>query len=148
MQQQTATAALEAGEDKLARLHKFPHAGEHTIIMLSALQSDSIEGVAWLEPFVQDFRLRFTTLLPGAFKPFPPALALSILNPRLTFSDAEVQQAVNQEAPLLKADGSALSAYDFKRLQVKQSFSQCLCRCHVADRYCHRLFQVLLGVPT
>lgn len=88
------------------------------MIMLSALQSESIEGVAWLDAFLQDFRVRFTTLLPGAYKVFPPALALSILDPTLNFSDAEVQQAASQQLSMRKADGATLSAYDLKRLQV------------------------------
>ena len=89
------------------------------MIMLSALQSDSVEGVAWLNAFLQDFRVRFTTLLAGAYKVFAPALALSILDPTLTFSDAEVQQAASQELSISKADGSPLSAYDLKRLQAR-----------------------------
>ena len=88
------------------------------MIMLSALHSESVEGVGWLEPFVQDFKVRFTTLLAGAYRSFPPALALSILDPKLTFSDAESQQAGTQELALHKADGSSLTPYDFKRLQV------------------------------
>ena len=89
--------------------------------MLSALHSESVEGVGWLNPFVQDFKVRFTTLLAGAYRPFPPALALSILDPKLTFSDAESQQAGAQELALHKADGSSLTPYDFKRLQVSPS---------------------------
>jgi len=38
------------------------------MIMLSALKSDKVEGTAWLQPFQQDFRTRFLTLLAGAYK--------------------------------------------------------------------------------
>ena len=89
------------------------------MIMLSALHSESIEGVGWLEPFVQDFKVRFTTLLAGAYRCFAPALALSILDPKLTFSDA--QEAAAQDLALHKADNSSLTPYDFKRLQVDPS---------------------------
>lgn len=89
--------------------------------MLSALHSETIEGVSWLEPFVQDFKVRFTTLLAGAYRSFSPALALSILDPKLTFSDAESQEAVTRDLSLHKADGSSLTPYDFKRLQVRLS---------------------------
>ena len=38
------------------------------MIMLSALRSDKVEGTDWLQPFLQDFRTRFLTLLAGAYK--------------------------------------------------------------------------------
>ena len=66
----------------------------------------------------QDFRVRFITLLAGAFRAFAPALALSVLDPKLTFSDADSQQAVTAGTSVLKADGSSFTAYDLKRLQV------------------------------
>lgn len=103
---------------ELAKMAHFG-AGEHTMIMLSALHSDSLDDLAWLDAFVQDFKLRFTTLLAGAYRAFPPALALSILDPKLNFTDAEAQEATTREAALHKPDGSALTAYDFKRLQVR-----------------------------
>ena len=82
--------------------------------MLDALDSDSVESSAWLGAFVNDFRLRFTTLLAGAYRAFPPALALSILDPRLTFVDTGGQEAVE----VRKSNGDSLTAYDFKRLQA------------------------------
>ena len=93
-------------------------AGEHSVVMLHPLQSALVEGTAWLDPFVQDFRARFMTLLAGAFRHFTPGLALSLIHPQLTFSEAETQKSVSKPASVRKADGSLLTAYDLKRLQV------------------------------
>jgi len=49
---------------------------------------------------------------------FAPALALSILDPKLSFSEEEVQAALRSDSKVLKADGNTLSTYDLKRLQV------------------------------
>ena len=88
------------------------------MVMLHPLQSPLVEGTAWLDPFVQDFRTRFLTLLAGAFRGFAPALALSVLDPQLTFSEAQAEGGVKEGVTITKADGSPLSAYDLKRLQV------------------------------
>lgn len=87
--------------------------------MLHPLQSQLVEGTAWLGPFVHDFRTRFLTLLAGAFRGFAPALALSILDPQLSFSEAQVETGVTAGQSITKADGSVVSAYDLKRLQVQ-----------------------------
>lgn len=92
--------------------------GEHTVVMLHPLQSQLVEGTAWLGPFVHDFRTRFLTLLAGAFRGFAPALALSILDPQLSFSEAQVETGVTAGQSITKADGSVVSAYDLKRLQA------------------------------
>lgn len=91
--------------------------------MLTPLQSQEVAGTDWLKPFLQDFKTRFIALLPGAFRSFPPALALSILDPKLTFSESETQQSVQSGTAVIKADGSPLSPYDLKRLQVIVQFS-------------------------
>lgn len=88
--------------------------------MLSTLQSATVEGTQWLDPFVQDFKLRFRTLLAGAFKSFPPGLAMSIVDPKITFTDGE---ASGPSGDPVKSDGSLFSAYDLKRLQVRISNS-------------------------
>ncbi|PRW57974.1 N-acetyltransferase 10 [Chlorella sorokiniana] len=92
--------------------------GEHTVIMLRPLRSVDVADTAWLAPFVTDFRGRFMQLLGGAFRGFAPALVLSILDPKLTWSEAEQQAAVQQGVVVRKADGSGLSPYDLKRLQA------------------------------
>lgn len=102
----------------LSSYHVFCVTGEHTVVMLHPLQSQLVEGTAWLKPFVQDFRTRFLTLLSGAFRGFAPALALTILDPQLTFTEAQVEKGVSEGGAIRKADGSPMSAYDLKRLQV------------------------------
>lgn len=76
--------------------------GEHTIVMLRALAGEAAAdvraGPEWLAPFVDDFRRRFLDLLGGAFRDMPPALALSILEPKLTFSEAQTKLAEDGEA--------------------------------------------------
>ena len=46
-------------------------AGEHTCIVIRPLASAEVEGTAWLQPFVADFRVRLMALLPSAFKCAP-----------------------------------------------------------------------------
>ena len=40
-------------------------------MVLRPLRSPEVEGTAWLQPFYSDFRLRFMSLLPGAFRSDP-----------------------------------------------------------------------------
>lgn len=47
-----------------------------------------------------------------------PALALSILNPKLVFSEGEGSAGVQQGVLVTRGDGRQLSPYDLKRLQV------------------------------
>ena len=97
---------------------RFNTAGEHSMIMLSSLQSESVEGTEWLMSFVQDFKLRFWTLLAGSFRHFGPGLAMSILDPKITFSDTEAGLASSQSQEIVKSDGAPFSAFDLRRLQV------------------------------
>ena len=66
-------------------------AGEHTVIMLRPLQTPEVTQRDWMEQFSADFRCRFMALLPGAFRDFPPPLVLSLLAPKLSWSEAEMQ---------------------------------------------------------
>eukprot|EP00898_Chlorokybus_atmophyticus_P002421 jgi/Chlat1/317/Chrsp1S03186 len=88
--------------------------GEHTCIMLRPLRTDDVEkpldGDSWLAPFAVDFKARMRELLGFGFKDFPPALALSILDPRLTYSEQETNKGPSQELV------SGFSPYDLKRL--------------------------------
>ena len=118
--------------------------GEHTIIVLRTLRTPEVENLSWLDPFVADFRTRFMSLLGGAFRSFHPALALSILDPKLRFSDDDssvsqksVQAAtsyaagrsvddtsngsVSTSALVCHGDGSPLTPHDMKRLQAYAS---------------------------
>jgi hypothetical protein len=47
-----------------------------------------------------------------------PALALSILNPKLVFSEGEASAGVQAGVLVTRGDGRLLSPYDLKRLQV------------------------------
>ena len=49
---------------------------------------------------------------------FAPALVLSLLDPKLSWDETEVQASIQQGVEVVKADGSPLSPYDLKRLQV------------------------------
>lgn len=95
--------------------------GEHTVIVLRALDSLEIQERAgtWLNPFVADFRSRFMALLPGAFRHFAPGLALGLLDPQLQFSEAESAAGIAKGFIPSRGDGSPISAYDMKRLQVR-----------------------------
>ncbi|GBF87381.1 N-acetyltransferase [Raphidocelis subcapitata] len=93
--------------------------GEHTTVMLRPLVHPDVEGTAWLDPFVDDFKRRFAMLLGGAFREMPPALALSLLAPRLNWSDAEAAAA--GDAAVAHPDGTPLTPYDLKRLQAYSS---------------------------
>jgi hypothetical protein len=57
-------------------------------------------------------------LAAGAFRDFPPALVLSLLDPKLSWSEAESAAAVAEGVVVRKADGAPLSPFDLKRLQV------------------------------
>lgn len=48
-----------------------------------------------------------------------PALALSILNPKLVFSEGEASAGVQAGVLVARGDGRQLSPYDLKRLQVR-----------------------------
>ena len=53
-----------------------------------------------------------------ACRHFAPALVLSLLDPKLSWEEAEVQASVQRGLEVVKADGSPLSPYDLKRLQA------------------------------
>jgi len=95
--------------------------GECSTIVLKELASAGEQEDApqqgWLQPFAADFRVRYASLLAGAFREHSPALALSLLAPRLSFSDAEAALGC---APALvpRADGSPLSPHDLRRLSA------------------------------
>lgn len=65
-------------------------------------------------------------LLGGAFREMAPALALSILAPRLSWSEAEGAAGAEAGAAIVHGDGTALTPYDLKRLQVRIFFCVCL----------------------
>lgn len=95
--------------------------GEHTMLMLKALRSDELSGTTWLDPFVSDFRVRFMSLLGGAFRDFNAALALTILDPCIRYPDADEQAKIEATKHVIRANGEQLTPYDMKRLQAYSS---------------------------
>eukprot|EP00850_Spirogloea_muscicola_P005761 SM000026S09010 [mRNA] locus=s26:915149:923348:- [translate_table: standard] len=97
--------------------------GEHTTIVLRPLQNDEVEsgpgtsGSSWLHPFSQDFKRRMTFLLGYSFRNLPPALALSLLDPKISFTEQEAQSGVVNRETIFKGSNPLLTPYDLKRLE-------------------------------
>lgn len=72
----------------------------------------------WPAAFHADFACRLLTLLSGAFRDMEPAVALSLLQPKLTFSRQETDRAKDGGVTIAKAGGQ-IGAYDLKRLQAR-----------------------------
>ena len=70
---------------------------------------------SWVDSFAADFRVRYTSLLGSAFRHHAPGLALTLLNAKLSFSDAETGAGAPPSA-VPRADCEPLSPYDMKRL--------------------------------
>ncbi|KAH9311211.1 hypothetical protein KI387_026246, partial [Taxus chinensis] len=95
--------------------------GEHTCMMLKPLDNDEIEYKGkgpggFFEPFYQDFRHRFIRLLCSTFRSFSPALALSVLDPKISFSEQEMQVGASTES-ISRGKRLLLSPYDMQRLE-------------------------------
>lgn len=95
--------------------------GEHTCMVLKPLNSDDIEtsgsdDLGFFRPFYDDYRRRFTELLGCSFHSMEYKLAISILDPRINFT--------NQDSALSSTNESAqpadeiLSPHDMKRLEA------------------------------
>ncbi|XP_021834012.1 RNA cytidine acetyltransferase 1 [Prunus avium] len=87
--------------------------GEHTCMVLKSLKNDELE-VNDFRPFYQDFRRRFLRLLGYSFRTTDYRLAMSIIDPKINFTE--------QEPKLPTVDGflrsitDILSPHDMKRL--------------------------------
>lgn len=95
--------------------------GEHTCVVVRALESDEVEMKSigpgkWVQPFNHDFRRRFMALLGSCFRSFAPALALSVLDPRISFSEQEAQEGATIEG-IFEGSSPLLTPYDMKRLE-------------------------------
>ncbi|KAI5080911.1 hypothetical protein GOP47_0004094 [Adiantum capillus-veneris] len=95
--------------------------GEHSCIVVRALDNEEVESTSngqmkWVQPFNHDFKRRFMNLLGSCFKTFTPALALSVLDPKISFSDQDAQEGAILEG-IFEGSSPLLTPYDMKRLE-------------------------------
>ncbi|KAJ4970584.1 hypothetical protein NE237_003683 [Protea cynaroides] len=95
--------------------------GEHSCMILKPLNSDDIEvsgsdNWGFFGPFYQDFRRRFTRLLGSSFRAMEYKLAMSILDPKINFSEQE--PGVSTSHGFLRSLAEIMSPYDMKRLEA------------------------------
>lgn len=94
--------------------------GEHTCMVLKPLDNDEIETSGTDEwgffgPFYQDFRKKFTWLLgSSSFRTMEYKLAMSVLDPKINFSDMEPTSLPTRESSYLF--NHVLSGYSMARL--------------------------------
>ena len=69
---------------------------------------------------------------------FSPVVAVTLLDPKLQFSAAEIAAGVEAGAVVGRADGSGITPYDLRRLQVRAASSPPFCRSQsfCASTYC------------
>ncbi|MCO5612539.1 hypothetical protein L7F22_066807 [Adiantum nelumboides] len=106
--------------------------GEHSCIVVRALENEELEltsngQMKWVQPFNHDFKRRFMNLLGSCFKSFTPALALSVLDPKISFSEQEAQEGAIVEG-IFEGGSPMLTPYDMKRLE---SYSNSLVDYHL-----------------
>ena len=103
--------------------------GEHTCIMLRALEcSDLEEGPSegWLQAYTEDFRRRLLSLLGYEFRKFSPQLSLSLLLGSMPISTLTCTN--NEDRLTYEELLRAFSRFDFRRLE---SYSRNLVDYHV-----------------
>ncbi|CAK9137393.1 unnamed protein product [Ilex paraguariensis] len=92
--------------------------GEHTCMVLKPLNNDDVEANGadqwgFFGPFYQDFRRRFTRLLGSSFRAMEYKLAMSVLDPKINFTEPEPASD-----GFLKLLDEILSPYDIQRLEA------------------------------
>ncbi|GAV63142.1 GNAT_acetyltr_2 domain-containing protein/tRNA_bind_2 domain-containing protein [Cephalotus follicularis] len=95
--------------------------GEHTCMVLKPLNNDEIEvsgsdELGFFGPFYQDFRRRFARLLITTFREMEYKLAMSILDPKINFS--EVDPSLSTSDGFWRSLMDELSPYDVERLRA------------------------------
>ncbi|XP_062860160.1 RNA cytidine acetyltransferase isoform X2 [Trichomycterus rosablanca] len=86
--------------------------GEHSCIMLKALNTDDAAGQGlWLSAFWKDFRRRFISLLSYQFSSFSPTLALNMLQNKNIKND-------NSGTLTSEELAAQFTPYDLKRLEM------------------------------
>ncbi|PIN13145.1 putative P-loop ATPase fused to an acetyltransferase [Handroanthus impetiginosus] len=76
--------------------------GEHTCMVLKPVNNDDIESsgsdeLGFFSPFYQEFRNNFVNLLHNAFVRMEYKLAMSILDPKINFSDLSTPESPSSE---------------------------------------------------
>ncbi|KAL8478874.1 hypothetical protein ACS0TY_030671 [Phlomoides rotata] len=94
--------------------------GEHSCMVVKALQSDDIESsgsdqFGFFSPFHQVFKKKFIKLLTRAFRQMEYKLAMSILDPKINFS--EVENALSPSTESLNSISETLSSYAMVQLE-------------------------------
>lgn len=94
--------------------------GEYTCMILKPLNSDDIESngseLGFFSPFYQVFRKKFTKFLARAFRQMEYKLAMSILDPKINFS--EVDASLPSSSGDLNSISEALSSYAMEQLEA------------------------------
>ncbi|KAL0697566.1 hypothetical protein Bca4012_053688 [Brassica carinata] len=101
--------------------HQSSVTGEHTCMLLKPLNNDEFEvsesdELGFFAPFYKDFRIRFSKLLSDKFKKMNYKLAMSVLNPKINFT--EVDSSGNSANGYLKKLDRVFSPYDMERLRA------------------------------
>ncbi|TYG40640.1 hypothetical protein ES288_D12G109300v1 [Gossypium darwinii] len=94
--------------------------GEHTCMVLKPLNNDDFEVSGcdewgFFSPFYQEFKLQFSRNLSRDFRDMEYKLAMSVLDPKMDFTDIEPAPSKSDE--LSKLINTLLSPYDMGRLK-------------------------------
>ncbi|KAL1567967.1 RNA cytidine acetyltransferase 1-like [Salvia divinorum] len=94
--------------------------GEYTCMILKPLQCDDIESnksdpLGFFSPFYQVFRKKFTKFLGRAFREMEYKLAMSILDPKINFSDVDTAPSSSGN---LSSISETLSSYAMMQLEA------------------------------
>ncbi|CAN1345010.1 RNA cytidine acetyltransferase 1 [Linum perenne] len=98
--------------------------GEHTCMIIKPLHNDDVEAneseeLGFFAPFYQDFRLRFLKLLSSSFRSMEYKLAMSVLDPKINFTDAEPNQKQSVVSDgFSKSMSDEISPHDMERLRA------------------------------
>nr|XP_027191121.1 RNA cytidine acetyltransferase 1 isoform X2 [Cicer arietinum] len=97
--------------------------GEHSCMVLKPLSNDEIEvdgSNQWgfFGPFYQDFRQRFAKLLASTFRGMEYKLAMSIIDPKINFTEQEQEPMKKTAGKFLGSVKEYLSPHDMKRLEA------------------------------
>ncbi|CAM9001786.1 unnamed protein product [Rhodiola kirilowii] len=94
--------------------------GEHTCMVLKALNSDDLEVDEYDEwgffgPFYREYKERFSRLLHSEFRNMEYKLAMSIIDPKINFTEQERVASTSNE--FLSSLASIMTPHDLQRLE-------------------------------